>query len=131
MAHTTEGYAHLVNIARKAETVLGADVKTCVVVSANEKPESLNWDGHILLDPRQELHTTYGAGAESLYFIQPDGYVGFRSQPVRDRPALIFPTLHAHRSHHRHNHPSTYYPSYKAEAAPLLLSHPLLKEPSW
>ena len=53
-------------------------------MSANQKPESLNWDGYILLDPKHELHTTYGAGAESLYFIRPDGYVGFRWQPVRE-----------------------------------------------
>lgn len=84
LAHTSEGYAHLVSIARKVEAALGANVKTCIVVSANEKPASLNWDGHILLDPQHELHTTYGAGAESLYFIRPDGYVGFRSQPVRE-----------------------------------------------
>jgi hypothetical protein len=42
------------------------------------------------LDPECELHQTYGAGAESLYLIRPDGYIGFRSQPVEKEPLLQY-----------------------------------------
>lgn len=35
-----------------------------------------------LVDPESETHHLYGARHECLYLIRPDGYVGFRSQPV-------------------------------------------------
>jgi len=35
-----------------------------------------------LIDARGELHHRYGARVDCLYLIRPDGYVGFRSQPV-------------------------------------------------
>lgn len=39
----------------------------------------------LLLDQRGRLHRIYGARAECLYLIRPDGYVGYRSQPVELR----------------------------------------------
>jgi 2-polyprenyl-6-methoxyphenol hydroxylase-like FAD-dependent oxidoreductase len=33
---------------------------------------------HVLNDPRQRAHVSYGASTPSLYLIRPDGYVGFR-----------------------------------------------------
>ena len=53
-------------------------------MSADDKPEPLDWDGPILLDPDFELHGHYGAGAEMLYLVRPDGYIGFRSRPARE-----------------------------------------------
>ena len=82
--------ANLVQIARRVEELLGEEVKTHLVVSAWEKPANLDWDGSILLDPEDKLHTRYGAGVASLYFIRPDGYIGFRSQPVREEPLLAY-----------------------------------------
>jgi len=38
-------------------------------------------DGPGLLDPAGHLHRRFGAHAECLYLIRPDGYVGYRSQP--------------------------------------------------
>ncbi len=35
-----------------------------------------------LLDKDGSLHHKYGAAHSCLYLIRPDGYVGFRSQPV-------------------------------------------------
>ncbi|WP_416667757.1 hypothetical protein [Egbenema bharatensis] len=44
----------------------------------------------MLLDPQQDLHQQYGAAAESLYLIRPDGYIGFRSQPIEAEPLLQY-----------------------------------------
>ncbi len=82
--------ANLVQIARRVDKLLGEEVKTLLIVSAWEKPANLDWDGSILLDPEDKLHTRYGAGVASLYFIRPDGYIGFRSQPVREEPLLDY-----------------------------------------
>ncbi len=43
--------------------------------------------GRVLYDTQALAHTRYGARHECLYLVRPDGYVGFRSQPV-DLPAL-------------------------------------------
>jgi 2-polyprenyl-6-methoxyphenol hydroxylase-like FAD-dependent oxidoreductase len=90
LAQTTENYARLTRVARVAEQLVGEDVKTYVVTAGSEKPENLDWDGPILLDAERELHKTYGARAEALYLIRPDGYVGFRSQPAREDRLLDY-----------------------------------------
>jgi len=38
----------------------------------------------VLGDPEGQAHHTYGARHEALYLIRPDGYIGFRCQPVND-----------------------------------------------
>jgi 2-polyprenyl-6-methoxyphenol hydroxylase-like FAD-dependent oxidoreductase len=43
--------------------------------------------GRVLYDTQALAHSRYGARQECLYLVRPDGYVGFRSQPV-DLPAL-------------------------------------------
>ena len=37
-----------------------------------------------LVDLRGDLHHRYGANIECLYLVRPDGYIGFRSQPIDD-----------------------------------------------
>ena len=90
LAQTAEGYTNLSRIARRVEAHLGNDVKTHIVASGNDQPDQLDWSGSILLDPDHQLHRHYGAGAASLYFIRPDGYIGFRSQPAREEPLLAY-----------------------------------------
>jgi hypothetical protein len=90
LAHTEAGYANLVHIARQVEAMLGNTVKTHIVVSTDEVPEQLDWDGAVLLDGTGALHELYGAGAESLYLIRPDGYVGLRGQPAAAEPLLEY-----------------------------------------
>ena len=90
LAHTDAGYANLVTIARRVEELLGDVVKTHVIVSADDVPEQLDWDGSVLLDASHALHKVYGADAESLYLVRPDGYVGFRSQPAATEPLLEY-----------------------------------------
>jgi hypothetical protein len=84
MAHTEAGYGRLASIARRVEELLGEDVETRIIVSANARPATLDWNGVVLLDPEHEAHKFYGASAEFLYFVRPDGYIGFRSQPARE-----------------------------------------------
>ena len=89
-SRTREGYANLAGVARKVEESWDGDVETRVVVAGNDKPENLDWDGTVLLDARRELHGTYGAGMGALYLVRPDGYIGFRSQPVRGDQLLRY-----------------------------------------
>jgi hypothetical protein len=42
----------------------------------------------LVLDPDAGAHGRYGAAAESLYLVRPDGYVAFRSQPADATPVL-------------------------------------------
>src|SRR5438067_11559903 len=56
----------------------------------NKPAENLDWDGTILLDPEHVLHARYGAGSPSLYFVRPDGYIGFCCQPARIEPLLQY-----------------------------------------
>jgi hypothetical protein len=53
-------------------------------------PEQLEWNGLVLLDGTGTLHELYGAGAESLYLIRPDGYVGLRGQLAASEPLLEY-----------------------------------------
>jgi hypothetical protein len=77
-------------MARRVEELLEDVVKTHVIVSADDVPEQLDWDGSVLLDAAHALHKVYGADAESLYLVRPDGYVGFRSQPATPEPLLEY-----------------------------------------
>lgn len=84
LSPTAAGYAYLVNIAKKVESLLGDKMQTHIIVAGSDKPTTLDWNGCILLDSEYELHKIYGAKAESLYLIRPDGYIGFRSQPIQE-----------------------------------------------
>jgi hypothetical protein len=90
LSQTAEGYAHLVSIADWVESLLGDTVRSHIIIAGNEKSASLGWEGSILLDTEQELHQRYGARAESLYLIRPDGYIGFRSQPTLKEALLQY-----------------------------------------
>jgi 2-polyprenyl-6-methoxyphenol hydroxylase-like FAD-dependent oxidoreductase len=81
-------YTQLTRLASYMETLTGSCVKTHLVVASSEKPARLAWNGSILLDPQGKLHTIYGAHRPSLYFIRPDGYIGFRSQHIHEELLL-------------------------------------------
>ena len=90
LAHTEAGYANLSKIARQVEESLGNMIISYIVLSTDEMPEQLEWNGSVLLDGIGTLHELYGAGAESLYLIRPDGYVGLRGQPAASEPLLEY-----------------------------------------
>jgi 2-polyprenyl-6-methoxyphenol hydroxylase-like FAD-dependent oxidoreductase len=81
-AATVEGYVRLDNIARRVRERHGAFVDAHVIVPRADKPPELGWDGSILFDTDGALHRRYGAGAECLYLVRPDGYVAYRAQPA-------------------------------------------------
>lgn len=85
---TDAGYATLDRIASRIERTLGPHIDTHVVVMGEERPPAMTWRGSVLFDAERALHDRYGADTECLYLIRPDGYVGFRSQPV-DEDALF------------------------------------------
>ncbi len=79
-ATTAHGYARIAAIARRAASY--TDVMSVhTIVPRAERPSELA-DLSVLHDPESELHARYGAGAECMYLIRPDGYVGYRSQPA-------------------------------------------------
>ena len=88
--HTEANYAQLTQIARRVKDVLGNEVKISLIASQDKPAENLDWDGTLLLDPEHVLHTRYGAESPSLYFLRPDGYIGFCCQPARIEPLLRY-----------------------------------------
>jgi 2-polyprenyl-6-methoxyphenol hydroxylase-like FAD-dependent oxidoreductase len=82
-ARTDDGYTSLAGIADRVERLFGADVRPWVVVWGRRSPAGLA-GRRVLLDPDGETHRRYGATAEALYLVRPDGYVGLRAQPASE-----------------------------------------------
>jgi hypothetical protein len=80
-ARTDDGYAALAAIADGVERRSGADIRPWVVVWGRRPPAGMA-GRRVLLDPDGETHRRYGATAEALYLVRPDGYVGLRAQPA-------------------------------------------------
>ena len=58
-------------------------IRIYFIVAGKEIPETIDWDGHILLDKQRMVHERYGATADCLYLIRPDRFIGYRSLPPR------------------------------------------------
>ncbi|SDY93126.1 2-polyprenyl-6-methoxyphenol hydroxylase [Geodermatophilus africanus] len=92
-APTDDGYTALATIADGVERRSGADLRPWVVVWGRRLPAGLA-GRRVLLDPDGETHRRYGATAEALYLVRPDGYVGLRAQPAaEDVPARYLERL--------------------------------------
>jgi 2-polyprenyl-6-methoxyphenol hydroxylase-like FAD-dependent oxidoreductase len=81
-AHTPEGYARFQAIVDAVTARWPARVAVHLVVQRAAPPERLEHSGAVLLDPDGALHRRYGAGAECVYVVRPDGYIGYRAQPL-------------------------------------------------
>jgi hypothetical protein len=79
-------YQRLRTVARDIAAHYGHLMAVHLVV-AYEVPSALPSHDALLIDPRGDLHRCYGASVDCLYLIRPDGYIGFRSQPI-DAEAL-------------------------------------------
>jgi 2-polyprenyl-6-methoxyphenol hydroxylase-like FAD-dependent oxidoreductase len=79
---------HVVDTARQVRHLLGDDVRVHVVVPAARRPDHLPDGLDVFLDPERDAHRRYGAAAETLYLVRPDGYIAFRGQPATAEPLL-------------------------------------------
>jgi 2-polyprenyl-6-methoxyphenol hydroxylase-like FAD-dependent oxidoreductase len=91
--------------AQKMRTDYRDLVKTIIIVDSHEsllrcKSEIAESEDGVMVrqDFEMSCHHKYGAGANCLYLVRPDGYVGFRSQPIdlkqlQDYLAFIFDRL--------------------------------------
>ncbi|MBD2448923.1 FAD-dependent monooxygenase [Nostoc sp. FACHB-152] len=83
-------YTNLIKVAQQVELLLGNMVKIYIVIGTDTVSQQLNWNGSVLQDESHTLHKRYGANAAALYLIRPDGYIGFRSQPIAVEPLLKY-----------------------------------------
>ena len=74
--------AKLLDASRTITRRFGDTIVPLLVVAAAAAPADVPASLRVLLDPELALHRRYAAGVETLYVVRPDGYVGFRSQPV-------------------------------------------------
>lgn len=87
---TLEGYENFVSIADEISERYGHLVKTHAIVPVDDIPALQKFNGNFLVDPDQDAHRLYGANAECLYLIRPDGYIGFRSQPADQKQITTY-----------------------------------------
>ncbi|MCA8920971.1 MAG: FAD-dependent monooxygenase [Planctomycetes bacterium] len=78
---TPAGDETLRALAAEVRARYGAVVKVHVVLPRTSAPPTLA-DEDPILDQAGGLHAAFRAGAECLYLIRPDGYLGYRAQPV-------------------------------------------------
>jgi 2-polyprenyl-6-methoxyphenol hydroxylase-like FAD-dependent oxidoreductase len=81
-AETAEGYANMGALAAKVRAKYDAHVAVRFVVPRAELPAAIATEKGVVLDPEGAFHRRYGAGAECLYLVRPDGYIAYRSQPA-------------------------------------------------
>lgn len=53
-----------------------------ILITTGDEPLPTTWDGIRVVDTDGELHHRYGADSACLYLIRPDGYIGYRAQPM-------------------------------------------------
>jgi len=92
-APTAAGYRNFVEIARTIGARYGDLIRVQIVVPMARLPTALagqreRWRGDVIFDQDSKLHSEYGASAECLYLIRPDGFIGFRSQPAEQSTLL-------------------------------------------
>ncbi len=83
-------YRSLSAMAGTAYGAFGELLTVHFIVAGDQIPQELSSDASILLDPDFTVHHKYGASSQCLYLIRPDGYVGFRSQPVDDKTLIAY-----------------------------------------
>lgn len=81
-AATEEGYHRFDAICTWVTERYPDLVRPTVVLTRSSRPEKLRWTGSVLDDTQAQVHRLYGARAECLYLIRPDGHVAYRSQPA-------------------------------------------------
>ena len=89
-AETPEGYASMAALAARVREKYDAHVAVRFVVPRAELPAAMAGESGVVLDPEGAFHRRYGAGAECLYLVRPDGYIAYRSQPADGERLLAY-----------------------------------------
>jgi 2-polyprenyl-6-methoxyphenol hydroxylase-like FAD-dependent oxidoreductase len=76
-------YRRLARLADAVASDYGDLVRSSLVWPGDAPPAELSDEVPVLFDPDGDAHHRYGARADCLYLVRPDGYVGFRAQPAR------------------------------------------------
>lgn len=85
-AATKDGYEELGAIAEAVTTAWPRLVDVILVTPQTVRPGLVPAGIRVALDVEGDLEQRYGAEAECLFLIRPDGYIGFRSQPAELQP---------------------------------------------
>ena len=75
-------WKHLDTVAEQVRSRYGERIQVYQIVADNAPPSGAASTGELLLDPDVILHLRFGAPAECLYLMRPNGYVAFRSRPA-------------------------------------------------
>ena len=89
-AETEAGYRNLAAIAQAVAARCGDAVISHLVLPGGRDAERTGFGGHIIADVEGRIHDRYGARAESLYLIRPDGHIAYRSQPADGKKLLEY-----------------------------------------
>lgn len=81
-ASTEDGYRRLHELGRRVRARCGDAVHSYLIIPLASLPPAAAGDVPVVIDAAKALHTRYGARAECLYLVRPDGYVAYRSQPA-------------------------------------------------
>ncbi len=73
---------NLVSISKAIQSNYGQYLKMYLVLASNIPSDDLDSGSSLLLDSDNAVHHKYRTRTECLYLVRPDGYIGFRSQPV-------------------------------------------------
>ncbi len=85
-APTEAGYAKLVTIATRVLSQFPRLIEVLLITPATTRPPGIPSEVRVALDVEGDLEQRYGAEAECLFLLRPDGYIGFRSQPAEIEP---------------------------------------------
>jgi 2-polyprenyl-6-methoxyphenol hydroxylase-like FAD-dependent oxidoreductase len=80
--HADASWLRLTRLAETITARYGQQIATYLIAAGSAVPGSDAPAASILLDTELAVHQRYGADAECLYLIRPDGYIGYRSYPA-------------------------------------------------
>lgn len=89
-ADTEAGYVNLSTIAEAALARFGDCLRVHIILPHAEAPPALTWRDSLIFDDDTAIHEHFGCGAEALYVIRPDSYVGFRCQPADPEAVMAY-----------------------------------------
>lgn len=81
-----ESFSVIAKTISEVESNYGEYIRCHFVLPTQNEGSEVITAHSILIDDDHSLHSLYGAAHPCLYLIRPDGYVGFRGQPIEFAP---------------------------------------------